>query len=1246
MRAAAIAAALAVLMSTFVSAVTAPASAAEQTVALGDVGSGVAVQDSADGVGYLMYSSVDVHDRFSDDPPLQAAADQLIAVRFENGQWSYNPNGPWVDFTPVADDHLLAELDFEDAAANLLVGVSGTFEGIDFGYVSGDLVVTPDQWNGNPNNGEFGIAGTSVVIDDGEPVDPDDPDDPADPVDPDDPPPDNGGLNGQLDGDVNVALNRPASQAPGIVGLAGPQLAVDGNRDGDGDNGSVTRTFQGNDPYLQIDLESEVAISEVRVFGRTDCCRRASDNYFVFIADEAGIPGTSIADARNAPNVEEWYEGTDAQGGQTTVVNTTGRYVRIHIDRSNQELQLAEVEIILVDGATYVVDPGDQTTNADEAVNLALQYQASGGSLTITGLPGGLTATPEGLISGVPNNTGRWFVEANIVSADGTSHTAKFRWTVVSDAPVGENQEQYPSDPRLVSNRPVEGVDGVRGSNPFDSTPTLDVTVWDMQQLGDHMYVGGEFQTVHRHEDDPDVDGPGIDQPFLARFDITTGEWDETWRPVLDGNVHALERAPRGLLLVGGEFTSINGLPKTAGLAAIDPTTGAVDPSFEAFVERPFAPNDPAIVRELQVVGNQLYVVGNFSHINGAGGARVRVFKAARVSANYGTIDTVWSPEVAGGSVWGMGVDQELGRVHLVGFFTSVGAVAGTGINATVDTVTGALVPGLVDFAKNVNSRPEAYDIEYSGNMVWLAGSQHVLSLHDSTTRELVGWNYAGNACEQRFCHSPLGTGGDFQFVEKIGDFVYSGCHCNETTSDDGRVLNHYSGPLDLRSDHVTSMAYHATTGALVEEVRFDIGGNVDGGWSVGTDDRGCIWLGGDIENGGFVEPGGRVWARGFARFCNENAPNPPTNLAANVGVDNEILLSWDAPGDADVRGYLVYRNNELLGFSDVAAYIDDTALAGVLYTYEVLSENNLGVTSIPSAPAQAQIEAPPEPDTEAPSVPAGLSTGVDAAGVTLTWEASSDNVAVANYMIYRDGAFLEMTAGLTFVDATVEVGATYSYAVLAEDTSANRSELSAPVEITIDDDAPPPPEPEFGPPINLAGAEGPEPSVTLSWEPTDNTPLQSFLVYRDGSYYTWVPGDLNAFVDTDVEAGRVYSYQVRAVTVDGQRSARSAEILVGVGAVAGPDVVPPGDPANLVAVADAVGPEVTVTWDAAIDDRGIGSYLVYRDDSYMTWVDGFTTSFVDSTVVSGVGYEYQVRAVDTSGNRSARSAPVIVAVP
>jgi chitodextrinase len=91
--------------------------------------------------------------------------------------------------------------------------------------------------------------------------------------------------------------------------------------------------------------------------------------------------------------------------------------------------------------------------------------------------------------------------------------------------------------------------------------------------------------------------------------------------------------------------------------------------------------------------------------------------------------------------------------------------------------------------------------------------------------------------------------------------------------------------------------------------------------------------------------------------------------------------------------------------------------------------------------------------DTTPPSIPSGLAaTSVTSSSVSLKWNASSDNVGVTGYTIYRNGASVGSTAGATattFTDPTVSPSASYSYTVDAFDGSGNHSAGSAPVSVT-----------------------------------------------------------------------------------------------------------------------------------------------------------------------------------------------------
>lgn len=88
--------------------------------------------------------------------------------------------------------------------------------------------------------------------------------------------------------------------------------------------------------------------------------------------------------------------------------------------------------------------------------------------------------------------------------------------------------------------------------------------------------------------------------------------------------------------------------------------------------------------------------------------------------------------------------------------------------------------------------------------------------------------------------------------------------------------------------------------------------------------------------------------------------------------------------------------------------------------------------------------------DLTAPSVPTGL-TAAPTASVALTWTASTDNVGVAGYDVFRGGALLA-SVGLitTYTDTAVTLGTTYSYSVRAKDAAGSLSPLSGNVSATV----------------------------------------------------------------------------------------------------------------------------------------------------------------------------------------------------
>ena len=92
----------------------------------------------------------------------------------------------------------------------------------------------------------------------------------------------------------------------------------------------------------------------------------------------------------------------------------------------------------------------------------------------------------------------------------------------------------------------------------------------------------------------------------------------------------------------------------------------------------------------------------------------------------------------------------------------------------------------------------------------------------------------------------------------------------------------------------------------------------------------------------------------------------------------------------------------------------------------------------------------PGPPDTTPPSVPNGLAgTATSGTSVALTWNASTDNVGVAAYNVFRNGSAIGTSTTTSFTDTGVSPSTTYSYAVSAKDAAGNTSAWSVPVSVT-----------------------------------------------------------------------------------------------------------------------------------------------------------------------------------------------------
>lgn len=88
--------------------------------------------------------------------------------------------------------------------------------------------------------------------------------------------------------------------------------------------------------------------------------------------------------------------------------------------------------------------------------------------------------------------------------------------------------------------------------------------------------------------------------------------------------------------------------------------------------------------------------------------------------------------------------------------------------------------------------------------------------------------------------------------------------------------------------------------------------------------------------------------------------------------------------------------------------------------------------------------------DTSAPSVPGNLRvTGTTSSSASLAWSASTDNVGVTGYDVFRDGTLATTVGGTSATVGGLSANTTYQFTVRARDAAGNSSGPAGPVAAT-----------------------------------------------------------------------------------------------------------------------------------------------------------------------------------------------------
>jgi chitodextrinase len=176
---------------------------------------------------------------------------------------------------------------------------------------------------------------------------------------------------------------------------------------------------------------------------------------------------------------------------------------------------------------------------------------------------------------------------------------------------------------------------------------------------------------------------------------------------------------------------------------------------------------------------------------------------------------------------------------------------------------------------------------------------------------------------------------------------------------------------------------------------------------------------------------------------ADETAPTAPS-LSGEVISSSQINTEWTASTDnRGVAGYEIDQNGTVSDLGLVLFSTRNGLAHSTSYSFKVRAYDLAGNRSAWSN--TATLSTPVSTDTTPPTVPtSGIAAPVSTVQINLSWNAATDNVAVAGYEIEQNGTVHNVGLVLTNSRSGLEPSTLYSFRVRAYDSSGNRSAWSA----------------------------------------------------------------------------------------------------------------------------------------------------------------------------------------------------------
>lgn len=361
-------------------------------------------------------------------------------------------------------------------------------------------------------------------------------------------------------------------------------------------------------------------------------------------------------------------------------------------------------------------------------------------------------------------------------------------------------------------------------------------------------------------------------------------------------------------------------------------------------------------------------------------------------------------------------------------------------------------------------------------------------------------------------------------------------------------------------------------------------------------------------------------------------APSIPQNITISTITANSAQINWQASTDnVAIAGYEIYLNNALIGTTQNLSFPLDNLEAQTTYQVRLLAfdvANNKSDQSTAISFSTLSVT-----DNEVPTTPQNIEiSNISTSSVTLSWDAATDNEAIAGYRIYLGQIVIATVSGTTFNLTNLQAGSTFQFRITAIDASGNESEFSDFITVTTlaEADTEPP-----SIPLSLNITAITANSLQLNWQTsTDNIAVTGYKIYQDDVQIG--ASTQNNYTVNNLTEATTYTFRVSAIDAANNESVPS--VAAQATTLNQADTETPTVPTNLL-VTNITFNSAQLNWDAATDNVEVAYYEIFVNGNLLEQTEQTVFNMVNLTPENT--YIISVRAVDTSTNASALSPAV-----